>query len=124
MIVFGMSENYYVSIPRVSEIRLFKCRGQVVRLRAPWIKHYYNNSGKFYIIPNIDSIVCGGTLQKDNWSTEVTEVGTANPTTKTIQNIVSCAALPSMPTHIMLIGKCKLFAMCQFVAHERILTLG
>jgi hypothetical protein len=46
-----------------------------VRLKAPWIKHYYNNSGKFYIIPNVDSIVCGGTLQKDNWSTDVTEVG-------------------------------------------------
>eukprot|EP00884_Botryococcus_braunii_P000406 jgi/Botrbrau1/10366/Bobra.146_2s0005.1 len=56
---------------------IYPVRGQVVRIRAPWLKHYYNNSGKFYIIPNVDSVVCGGTLQKGDSNTSVSEEDTA-----------------------------------------------
>ena len=52
---------------------LLACRGQVVRVKAPWIKHYYNNNGQFYIIPNLETVVLGGTTQKDNWDTGINE---------------------------------------------------
>ena len=29
--------------------------------------------GTSYIIPNVDTVVCGGTAQKDDWSTAVSE---------------------------------------------------
>lgn len=34
---------------------------QVVRVKAPWVKCYYNVNGDTYIIPNIDTVVLGGT---------------------------------------------------------------
>ena len=52
---------------------LLACRGQVVRVKAPWIKHYYNNNGQFYIIPNLETVVLGGTTQKGNWDTSINE---------------------------------------------------
>jgi glycine/D-amino acid oxidase-like deaminating enzyme len=39
----------------------------VLRVRAPWVKDYYNVDGKFYIIPQVDSVVLGGTTQADDW---------------------------------------------------------
>lgn len=33
-------------------------------MRAPWVKNYYNIDGSHYIIPNIDSVVLGGTTQE------------------------------------------------------------
>lgn len=38
-------------------------------MKAPWIKSAYS-FGQFYLIPNMDSIVVGGTSQRDNWSTD------------------------------------------------------
>ena len=52
---------------------LLVSRGQVVRVKAPWIKHYYNNNGQFYIIPNLETVVLGGTTQKGNWDTSINE---------------------------------------------------
>lgn len=49
------------------------CRGQVMRVKAPWIKHYYNNNGQFYVIPNLETVVLGGTTQKDDWNTTISE---------------------------------------------------
>ena len=34
-----------------------------MRVRAPWIKSYYNIDCEHYIIPNIDTVVLGGTGQ-------------------------------------------------------------
>lgn len=53
--------------------KLFPVRGQVVRVKAPWIKHYYNNDGKFYVIPNLETVVLGGTTQKGSWDTSINE---------------------------------------------------
>jgi hypothetical protein len=36
---------------------------QVIRVRAPWIQNYFNLDGEFYVIPNFDTIVLGGTAQ-------------------------------------------------------------
>ena len=33
----------------------------MVRVKAPWVKCYYNVNGDTYIIPNIDTVVLGGT---------------------------------------------------------------
>jgi glycine/D-amino acid oxidase-like deaminating enzyme len=48
-------------------------RGQVVRVRAPWIQHYYNSNGEAYIIPNLDSVVLGGTVGPGDWDLAVRE---------------------------------------------------
>jgi len=42
-------------------------RGQIMRVRAPWVTHHYI-AGDFYIIPNRNSVVLGGTGQVGNWS--------------------------------------------------------
>lgn len=52
---------------------LLACRGQIVRVKALWIKHYYNNDGKFYVIPNLETVVLGGTTQKGSWDTSINE---------------------------------------------------
>lgn len=49
------------------------CRGQVIRVHAPWVKHYMNANMENYIIPNTDSVVLGGTTQKGNWDTTVSQ---------------------------------------------------
>ena len=51
-------------------------RGQVLRLKAPWIRHFYHiyhsKPYSVYIYPNIDNIVVGGTSQ-NSWSLETSE---------------------------------------------------
>lgn len=46
-------------------------RGQVRRVRAPWVKHAMFLDGTYYILPNIDSVVVGGTTQRGDERTEV-----------------------------------------------------
>ncbi|CAF1026490.1 unnamed protein product [Adineta ricciae] len=46
-------------------------RGQMIRVRAPWIKHFYYTDDNCYMIPNYDTIVLGGTRQVDNDNTQV-----------------------------------------------------
>lgn len=55
-----------------SDSEMFPIRGQVLRVHAPWIKSSCS-FGDSYVIPNIDSVVVGGTAQKGNWSTAVSE---------------------------------------------------
>jgi glycine/D-amino acid oxidase-like deaminating enzyme len=50
-------------------------RGQVLRVRAPWIKAFWN-FGDHYIIPNSDTVVLGGTKQVGDWSETVDEADT------------------------------------------------
>lgn len=47
----------------------FACRGQVIRVKAPWVKHFYFTGFNSYILPNVDTVVLGGTTQKNNWDT-------------------------------------------------------
>ena len=43
----------------------------MIRVRAPWVKNYMNNNGQFYIIPNFETVVLGGTTQKGNYDTSI-----------------------------------------------------
>ena len=52
---------------------MYPVRGHVLRVRAPWVRHYINRDGGTYIIPNTDTVVLGGITQKGNWSLEPTE---------------------------------------------------
>lgn len=59
---------------------VFPIRGQVLRVEAPWIKsaYFFNVSGDSpsYLIPNIGSVVVGGTAQRGNASTTVSRKDT------------------------------------------------
>jgi len=48
---------------------MFPIRGQVLRVKAPWVKTSCT-FGSSYVIPNVNSLVVGGTGQVGNWSTE------------------------------------------------------
>lgn len=50
---------------------MYPIRGQVLRVNAPWIKHFYFAEDDTYIIPNSQLVVVGGTRQKRNWSLEI-----------------------------------------------------
>jgi len=61
--------------------------GQVLRVKAPWVSHFHIQETKddvSYILPNIDSVVLGGTCQIGDWSTvprpEITDKILANCT--------------------------------------------
>ncbi|KAL4425123.1 hypothetical protein ABPG77_008228 [Micractinium sp. CCAP 211/92] len=56
----------------VGDSSMFPVRGHVLRVRAPWIRHYVNSQcldGECYIIPNTDTVVIGGTVQKGDSDT-------------------------------------------------------
>ena len=58
----------------VGDKELYPVRGQAMLLKAPWVKHLIisGTEGHYtYIIPRKDGALIGGTLQVDNWSTEV-----------------------------------------------------
>lgn len=57
--------------------------------RAPWIKNVWF-FGSSYVIPNVDTIVLGGTAQKGDWSTTVSLDDTKN----ILDNI--CDVIPSI----------------------------
>ena len=57
----------------VNDTSVYPIRGQVLRVAAPWIKQFYYGEDNIYIIPNRDSVVVGGTRQKDNWSREIND---------------------------------------------------
>lgn len=65
-------------------------RGQVMRVEAPWVKHYYNSDSQYYIIPNVDTVVLGGTTQKNNWDTTVSQEDKA----RIMENV--CKMVPSL----------------------------
>jgi glycine/D-amino acid oxidase-like deaminating enzyme len=61
--------------------------------RAPLLQSiwFYGTS---YIIPNIDTVVCGGTAQKDDWNTIVSEEDTVTIMTDIAELIPSLAKAP------------------------------
>lgn len=59
-----------------SDPHMMPIRGQVRRVRAPWIKEFiiFDNTETdtvTYVLPNQDSVVLGGTLYKNDTNTEV-----------------------------------------------------
>ncbi|XP_055346089.1 LOW QUALITY PROTEIN: D-aspartate oxidase-like [Paramacrobiotus metropolitanus] len=55
----------------VSDHSMYPIRGQVMRVRAPWMKQFYFGEDDAYILPNAELVVVGGTRQKNNWSLEL-----------------------------------------------------
>ncbi|KAG8186264.1 hypothetical protein JTE90_004611 [Oedothorax gibbosus] len=45
-------------------------RGQVTYVKAPWIQ-YGVITGNYYVIPNSDYVVCGGTAQIGDWNQKI-----------------------------------------------------
>ncbi|XP_045193490.2 D-aspartate oxidase-like [Mercenaria mercenaria] len=49
---------------------VFPVRGHLLRVKAPWIKHFYVwDDASSYIYPGQDNVVLGGTRQKDQYGT-------------------------------------------------------
>ena len=42
-----------------------------MRVVAPWLKSSWTFNDKYYVIPNMDAVVIGGTNQKYDWNSEV-----------------------------------------------------
>ncbi|XP_066942336.1 D-aspartate oxidase [Macrobrachium rosenbergii] len=56
---------------------VYPCRGQVMRVHAPWVKEFFadeSDDSFCYILPNIDKVVLGGTHQDNDWRREVDPV--------------------------------------------------
>ena len=77
------------AVDLVCEQDMMPVRGQVVLVRAPWIKHFIvanDDEELTYILPRPDGVLLGGTAERGNWSERV------DPDTS--EAIVSrCAAL-------------------------------
>ncbi|XP_077291492.1 D-amino acid oxidase 2 [Arctopsyche grandis] len=64
----GLGAKYIVPDPKVIPVR-----GQVARVKAPWIYHVLldeSDDGN-YIIPNTDTVVLGGTHQENDFNTNI-----------------------------------------------------
>lgn len=55
-----------------NDLEVKPVRGQVLKVRAPWVKHAIV-AGSNYILPNSEWVILGGTLQKGDWNAEVDE---------------------------------------------------
>ncbi|XP_045355231.1 D-aspartate oxidase isoform X2 [Leopardus geoffroyi] len=48
---------------------MFPMRGQVLNVRAPWVKHFIRDgSGLTYIYPGTSNVILGGTRQQGDWN--------------------------------------------------------
>ncbi|GBN97284.1 D-aspartate oxidase, partial [Araneus ventricosus] len=61
----GIGARNLVPDPEVKPVR-----GQIIKVRAPWVKHCVVMDNEYYIIPNSDETVLGGTKQEDDWNME------------------------------------------------------
>ncbi|KAB1275834.1 D-aspartate oxidase [Camelus dromedarius] len=51
------------------DAKIFPVRGQVLKVQAPWLKHFIRDgSGLTYIYPGISNVTLGGTRQKGDWN--------------------------------------------------------
>lgn len=54
-------------------------RGQVIRVSAPWIKHFYlapdpsDEKNIIHVLPFVDNVTLGGTSQKGDWNTGINQ---------------------------------------------------
>lgn len=56
---------------------VYPVRGQVVRVKAPWLRHAINlNNPDTYIYPGVESVTLGGIRQPGSWSTAVLQEDT------------------------------------------------
>ena len=49
---------------------MYPIRGQIVLVKAPWVKHWfmYDQGPRTYVIPRSKDVVLGGTLEENNWN--------------------------------------------------------
>lgn len=73
----------------VKDEKVVPIRGQLLRVRAPWLKHAII-AGDSYMLPNTDLVVVGGTRTVGDWNRNVDPEDT-----KTIFNN-ACKILPSL----------------------------
>lgn len=59
------------SMKLVGDQSMAPVRGQLVRVRAPWVKEFLMGENTTYIFPNSETLVLGGTRQEGDWNTEV-----------------------------------------------------
>lgn len=59
------------------DLELYPVKGQVLRARAPWIKSNWN-FGRHYIIPNVDTVVLGGTADEGVYDTDIKDADTTD----------------------------------------------
>ncbi|XP_064364947.1 D-aspartate oxidase isoform X2 [Dromaius novaehollandiae] len=53
----------------VGDQQLFPVRGQVLKVHAPWVKHFVRDGdGLTYIYPGIHNVTLGGTREKESWN--------------------------------------------------------
>ncbi|XP_073968879.1 D-aspartate oxidase-like isoform X1 [Rhodnius prolixus] len=51
--------------------KVIPIRGQVFKVQAPWLNHFYYGEGDTYIIPSAGGVTLGGTRQFGSWNTRV-----------------------------------------------------
>ncbi|XP_076367903.1 D-aspartate oxidase-like isoform X4 [Tachypleus tridentatus] len=62
----GVEAAHVVPDPDIQPVR-----GQVFRVKAPWVKHIYIGGSEFYILPNADTVVLGGSSQVGDWNKDI-----------------------------------------------------
>ncbi|XP_017277085.1 D-aspartate oxidase-like [Kryptolebias marmoratus] len=56
----------------VGDTQVHPVRGQILKVEAPWLKHFIRDAdGKTYIFPGIHSVILGGTRQEGDWRLQV-----------------------------------------------------
>ena len=46
---------------------------QIVRVQAPWIKACHMVDNRWYVIPNFETVILGGTAQQGDWNADFSE---------------------------------------------------
>ncbi len=67
---------------------------KVLRVKAPWMKNCYCFGDFHYIIPNVDTIVLGGTATKGSWDRSVSEADTLHITKELFAMFPALQAAP------------------------------
>ncbi len=84
------------------DLNMRPIRGQVLRVKAPWVKTcIFLNYEPTYILPQTDTVVLGGTYEYDEWSLE--------PNEDNFEKILErcCKLVPSLK-----VGELKWLAFC------------
>lgn len=56
----------------VGDTHVYPVRGQVLKVEAPWLKHFIRDGdGKTYIFPGVHGVTLGGTRQEGDWRLQV-----------------------------------------------------
>lgn len=75
----------------VGDLNIFPVRGQLLKVQAPWVKHFIRDgSGLTYIYPGASNVILGGSRQKGDWN--------LTPDAEISKDILSrcCALEPSL----------------------------